>query len=116
MIWYSPALFGEIWLRYRVGPPPIPNWTLMFAPLRELISLTYLLINYSPHHQSESVVKLVVLLWIAFYAVGMTGAVFGITCHATRSCACGRLADENAFIAVTLIFGTKTEHCNKSEQ
>jgi len=69
MIWYSPALFGEIWLRYRVGPTPIPNWTLMFAPLRELIWLTYLPYYTRLTTNLKSVVKLVVLLWIAFYAV-----------------------------------------------
>jgi hypothetical protein len=39
IIWYSPLIFGKIWEQYRnVRNPNIPQWTMAFAPLRELIA------------------------------------------------------------------------------
>lgn len=38
IIWYSPLLWGSIWQHYRNIPNPnIPQWTLLFGPLREII-------------------------------------------------------------------------------
>lgn len=39
ILWYSPLLFGEIWEQYRHAPnSAIPEWTMAFAPLREIIA------------------------------------------------------------------------------
>ncbi|GHM99074.1 hypothetical protein WSM22_05640 [Cytophagales bacterium WSM2-2] len=75
--WYSPALFGGLWLRYRNGPPPASDWTLTFAPLRELIAsyVVALLITRLSLMSSGSAVKIIFLLWIAFHGIGMAGAV-----------------------------------------
>ncbi len=48
LLWYSPLLFGGIWEQYRNPPnPEIPQWTMAFAPLREIIAsfvLAYLIV------------------------------------------------------------------------
>jgi len=78
IIWYSPVLFGEIWNRYRHGSNPgIPTWTMVFAPLRELIVAVALakLIVRLHLNDWKNTTKLMLLLWLAFHAVGMTGAI-----------------------------------------
>ena len=77
LIWYSPILFGEIWMKYRAGTAPTPDWTMLFAPLRELIAsyVIALLITELKLTDSKSAIKFIFLLWIAFHAVGMAGAV-----------------------------------------
>lgn len=77
-IWYSPMAFGEIWETYRNPPnPEIPRWTMVFAPLRELIVVYVLakLILILNLVQWKHTLKLVLLLWISFHAVGMIGAI-----------------------------------------
>lgn len=77
-IWYSPMVFGEIWETYRNPPnPEIPRWTMVFAPLRELIVVYVLakLILILNLVQWKHTLKLVLLLWISFHAVGMIGAI-----------------------------------------
>ncbi|MEP7080589.1 MAG: DUF1761 domain-containing protein [Ginsengibacter sp.] len=78
IIWYSNIAFGEIWLRYRHTPnPSIPQWTLVFAPLREIIAsfvLAKLIIQLNYKGWRRAAV-LMLLLWLAFQAVGMAGAV-----------------------------------------
>jgi hypothetical protein len=76
LAWYSPLLFGEIWARYRSGAPD-QNWTLLLAPLRELFAsyAVALLITDLQLTNWRSAVKFVFLLWAAFHAVGMAGAV-----------------------------------------
>jgi hypothetical protein len=78
IIWYSPVLFGEIWERYRHAPnPDIPTWTMVFAPLRELLAAVVLgkLIVRLNLTDWKNTAQLMLLLWLAFHAVGMTGAV-----------------------------------------
>ena len=76
--WYSPVLFGEIWMKYRTNAEPVvPDWTMLFAPLRELI-VSYvlaLLITRLKLIRWQSAAGLTFLLWLAFQAVGMAGAV-----------------------------------------
>ncbi|MBI1768930.1 MAG: DUF1761 domain-containing protein [Bacteroidetes bacterium] len=76
LLWYSPILFGEIWTKYRTAPPSVPGWTMLFAPLRELIA-SYVLALLITQLTSDlkNAVKLIFLLWLAFHAVGMAGAV-----------------------------------------
>jgi hypothetical protein len=39
LIWYSPFVFGKIWMELRHAPiQSAPSWTMIFAPLRELIA------------------------------------------------------------------------------
>src|SRR5687768_258483 len=39
LIWYSPFVFGKIWMELRHAPiQSSPSWTMIFAPLRELIA------------------------------------------------------------------------------
>ena len=78
LMWYSPILFGTIWMKYRnASAHTSPAWTMMFAPLRELI-VSYvlaLLITRLILTNWKSTVKLIFLLWLAFHAVGMAGAI-----------------------------------------
>ena len=78
IIWYSPLLFGEIWEQYRHAPnPAIPKWTIVFAPLRELIAsfvLAFLIVHLNLKHWKPAI-KLMLLLWLAFHSVGMAGAI-----------------------------------------
>jgi hypothetical protein len=78
MCWYSPVLFGNIWLRYRHAPnAAIPQWTMAFAPLRELIASFALakLIVLLQLADWKKTTNLMLLLWLAFHAVGMAGAI-----------------------------------------
>jgi hypothetical protein len=77
-LWYSPMVFGSIWMNYRSADvSSFPKWTMMFAPLRELISSYVLALLITRLHllQWKSAVKLILLLWLAFHAVGMAGAI-----------------------------------------
>lgn len=78
LFWYSPIMFGGIWKQYRHAPnPEIPQWTLAFAPLRELIAsyvLAYFIIRLNVQNWREAA-RIMLLLWLAFHAIGMTGAV-----------------------------------------
>lgn len=78
IIWYSPVLFGKIWVEHRKGlAPSAPQWTMLFAPFRELI-VSYvlaLLITRLSSVSWKKNLKLILLLWLAFHAVGMAGAI-----------------------------------------
>jgi Protein of unknown function (DUF1761) len=78
MLWYSPIAFGPVWEKYRNAPNPnIPHWTLVFAPLRELIAslvVSTLIVRLHLSHWTEAA-KLMVVLWFSFHAVGMAGAI-----------------------------------------
>lgn len=78
IVWYSPLLFGKIWEQYRHAPnPSIPQWTMAFAPLRELIAsfvLAKLIIHINLFDWKRTV-GLMLMLWLAFHAVGMAGAI-----------------------------------------
>jgi hypothetical protein len=78
ILWYSPLLFGKIWEQYRHAPnPEIPKWTMVFAPLRELIASYVLakLIVLLKLTNWEKTIVVFLLLWLAFHAVGMAGAI-----------------------------------------
>ena len=78
ILWYSPLLFGSIWEQYRNPPnPDIPQWTMAFAPLREIIASFVLahLIVLIGLTKWKVTTRLMLLLWVAFHAVGMAGAV-----------------------------------------
>lgn len=78
ILWYSPFMFGQIWEQYRHAPnPAIPQWTMAFAPLRELIvsyALALLVVRLNLKDW-KATTKLMLLLWLAFHAVGMAGAI-----------------------------------------
>ncbi len=77
-IWYSPMMFGTIWTTYRNNAAPaFPQWTMIFAPLRELIASYVLafLITRLEITRVKNAVNLMLLLWLAFHAVGMAGAI-----------------------------------------
>jgi len=78
IIWYSPLLFGKIWEQYRRAPnPEIPQWTIAFAPFRELIVsfvLGLLVVHLNLKHWWAAT-RLMLILWLAFHAVGMAGAI-----------------------------------------
>jgi len=78
IMWYSPLFFGKIWEQYRNVPNPnIPQWTMAFAPLREIIAsyVVATLIVRLDLKDWKITVQLMLLLWFAFHAVGMAGAV-----------------------------------------
>ncbi len=71
IIWYSNVFFGEIWQRYRHAPnPAIPQWTMAFAPLREIIASFVLakLIVQLNYKEWKLTTRLMLLLWLAFQA------------------------------------------------
>ena len=78
LIWYSPLLFGKIWMEHRNSiPQSAPGWTMFFAPLRELIVsyvMAMLIVRLAIVNWKEAL-KLAFLLWLAFQAVGMAGAI-----------------------------------------
>lgn len=77
VFYYSSLVFGPIWNRYRSKDAPPPNWTFAFAPLREIIVsfvLLFLIQRLSLVDWKKST-GLILLLWFAFHAVGMAGAV-----------------------------------------
>jgi hypothetical protein len=78
ILWYSPLLFGKIWEQYRHPPnPAIPQWTMAFAPVREIIASYVLakLISLVKLEDWRKTTRLFFLLWLAFHAVGMAGAI-----------------------------------------
>lgn len=77
LLWYSPILFGTIWMQYRTGPQVPPDWTFALAPLRELTAcyVIALLLSRLGIFQTMKAAAWMLLLWFAFHAVGMTGAV-----------------------------------------
>lgn len=78
LLWYSPLLFGDIWMKHRnATPQSAPQWTMFFAPLRELI-VSYvmaMLITRLAISKWKDAVAMTFLLWVAFHAVGMAGAI-----------------------------------------
>ena len=78
LLWYSPFLFGNIWLALRNAPVhPLPGWTFLFAPLREIISaflLTHLIVRLGVNNWKNAL-GLGFVLWFSFYFVQLTGAV-----------------------------------------
>ena len=78
IMWYSPVLFGNIWMEHRKGiAPSAPQWTMLFAPFRELIAsyVLALLITRLASVSWKKNLRLILLLWLAFHAVGMAGAI-----------------------------------------
>jgi hypothetical protein len=84
IVWYSPLGFGPIWEQYRNPPDPnMPQWTMFFAPLRELcaayvLALLIIRLNLKDWKQTT---RLMLLLWVAFHAVGMAGAILWDNMH-----------------------------------
>jgi hypothetical protein len=78
LLWYSPFLFGNIWLALREAPVhPLPGWTFLLAPLREIISaflLTHLIVRLGVNNWKNAL-SLGFVLWFSFYFVQLTGAV-----------------------------------------
>jgi hypothetical protein len=78
LLWYSPLLFGNIWMALRNAPVhPLPGWTFLFAPLREIITaflLTHLIVRLGVNNW-ENALGLGFVLWFSFYFVQLTGAV-----------------------------------------
>jgi hypothetical protein len=78
LIWYSSFVFGKIWMEYRnASAQSAPSWTMMFAPLRELIAsyVIAILITRLTITDWKKAVRFILLLWLAFHAVGMAGAI-----------------------------------------
>ena len=77
-VWYSRVLFGEVWTAHRSEQlPATAEWTMLLAPIRELIA-TYvlaLLLARLSIMTLKNALKLALLLWLAFHAVGMAGAI-----------------------------------------
>ena len=78
LLWYSPLLFGNIWMALRDAPVnPLPGWTFAFAPLREIITaflLAHLIVRLGIMNW-KSALGLALALWFAFYFVQLAGAV-----------------------------------------
>jgi hypothetical protein len=78
MLWYSPLLFGNIWMALRDAPVnPLPGWTFAFAPLREIITailLAHLIVRLKVNRWRKAL-GLGLALWFAFYFVQLAGAV-----------------------------------------
>lgn len=78
LLWYSPLVFGKVWMQYRdAALPSPPGWVMIFAPLRELIVawILAMMISRFSLYNWKGAVQLCFLLWLAFHAVGMAGAV-----------------------------------------
>jgi hypothetical protein len=78
MLWYSPLLFGNIWMALRDAPVnPLPGWTFAFAPLREIITailLAHLIVRLEVNSWRKAL-GLGLALWFAFYFVQLAGAI-----------------------------------------
>jgi hypothetical protein len=76
--WYSPLLFGDVWLRFRsASVDAAPSWKFAIAPLRELVTaavVAWLLARIRPTGLAGAL-ALALLLWLGFYAVQLSGAV-----------------------------------------
>lgn len=78
LVWYSPLLFGDVWLELTTtDPSAIPWWTMLVVPVRELIVayvLAYLIVRLGVFDWRRAA-GLGFGLWLAFHAVMMGGAV-----------------------------------------
>lgn len=78
LLWYSPLAFGDIWMQHRdAAAVSAPSWTMLVAPLRELIVavvLAHLMARLSITKWWNAA-SLGFALWLAFHAVQMAGAV-----------------------------------------
>jgi uncharacterized protein DUF1761 len=78
LAWYSPLMFGDIWMKYRdASLAAAPLWKFFLAPLREIITasvLAFLIARVRPA-TFTSALALGLVLWAGFYAVQLTGAV-----------------------------------------
>jgi len=78
LVWYSPLLFGGIWLEHRGSSvASTPAWTMLVAPLRELVVafvLAQLIVRLAITRKANAAL-LGAGLWLAFHAVAMAGAV-----------------------------------------
>jgi hypothetical protein len=78
LLWYSPLLFGDIWIRLsHADPSAMPLWKKVLAPLRELITaflLAQLIVRLRITDWKRGAM-LGLALWFAFYAVQLAGAV-----------------------------------------
>ena len=83
LLWYSPLLFGDIWITLsHADPSAMPIWKMLIAPVRELLTasvLAYLIVRLAIVNW-KSAASLGFGLWLAFHAVQMAGAVSGTTC------------------------------------
>jgi hypothetical protein len=73
LLWYSPLLFGNIWMALRNAPVhPLPGWTFLFAPLREIITallLTHLIVRLGAHNWENALgLGFVLLVFLLFRA------------------------------------------------
>ena len=78
LLWYSPLLFGEIWITLsNAHPSAMPIWKMLLAPVRELLAATvlaYLIVRLRVVTWT-SAASLGFGVWLAFHAVQMAGAV-----------------------------------------
>lgn len=78
IVWYSPLLFGPVWMESRgTAVASSPAWKFMIMPLREIITaclLAWLIDRLSITDWRKAAV-LGFVLWLAFYAVQLAGAV-----------------------------------------
>lgn len=78
LAWYSPWLFGGIWLQFQDATvASSPMWKFFTAPLREIVTaavLSFVIVRLKPPHW-RSAFGLGLLLWVGFYVVQLTGAV-----------------------------------------
>lgn len=78
LAWYSPWLFGDIWLKSQDATiASSPMWKFFTAPLREIVTgavLSFLIVRLKPPHW-RSAFGLGLVLWFGFYVVQLTGAV-----------------------------------------
>src|SRR5258708_20506767 len=77
LLWYSPLLFGNIWMALRNAPVhALPGWTFLFAPLREIITallLTHLFVRLGVNNW-EHALGLGFVLWFSFYFLQLSRA------------------------------------------
>ena len=78
LLWYSPLLFGNIWIALsHADPGAMPLWKMLIAPVRELLVayvLAYLIVRLGIINLKPAA-NLGFGLWLAFHAVQMAGAV-----------------------------------------
>jgi uncharacterized protein DUF1761 len=84
LLWYSPLLFGNIWMALRnAAVHPLPGWTFLFAPLREIITaflLTHLIVRLGVNNW-EYALGLGFVLCFPFISYNYRALSSGITCH-----------------------------------
>ncbi len=78
LVWYSPPVFGGVWLELSgADAAAMPLWKMLVAPLREIISasvLAFLIVRLRLSDWRGGL-GLGLGLWLAFYAVQLSGAV-----------------------------------------